>query len=237
MITKRLGLAVAGIVLGLAVVFLFPRKPGVGAAGIRLELPTRVGDWEGTEVEVSQREREALAKDTEFARKVYRNTFGDEIFVSIVLSGDDMTNSIHRPERCLPAQGWNVVNSSRVALPLPSAGPLEMTKLSNEGQFMLRPKGDGKEPVRVSLRSLNYYWFVGSRDITPDHLKRTIFDIRDRLLYGQNQRWAYVTVAATVTEGVSKYGRTEAATAKMVEDFIPRLWPSFQLAAPAPRKT
>ncbi len=229
--------AVAAVALGLAVVFLFPRKSGVGAAGIRLELPARVGDWEGADLEVTAREREVLAKDTEFARKVYRNTFGDEIYVSIVLSGADMTNSIHRPERCLPAQGWNVVSSARVLLPLPPAGPLEMTKLSNEGQFLARPKGNDQEPVRVSLRSLNYYWFVGSRDVTADHLKRTIFDIRDRLLYGQNQRWAYVTVAATVTEGFSKYGRSEAATAKMVEDFIPRLWPNFQLLAPVPDKS
>ena len=229
--------AVAAVALGLAVVFLFPRKSGVGAAGIRLELPARVGDWEGVDIEVTAREREVLAKDTEFARKVYRNTFGDEIYVSIVLSGADMTNSIHRPERCLPAQGWNVVSSARVSLPLPPAGPLEMTKLSNEGQFLARSKGNDKEPVRVSLRSLNYYWFVGSRDVTADHLKRTIFDIRDRLLYGQNQRWAYVTVAATVTEGFSKYGRSEAATAKMVEEFIPRLWPKFQLVAPVPDKS
>jgi EpsI family protein len=237
MITRRLTLAVVAIALGLAAVFLFPRKPGVGAAGIRLELPARVGDWEGVDVEVTQRERDALAKDTEFARKVYRNTFGDEIYVSIVLSGSDMTNSIHRPERCLPAQGWNVLSSSRVAVALPSAGALEMTRLANEGQFMAKPKDEAKEPVRLNLRSLNYYWFVGSRDVTADHLKRTIFDIRDRLVYGQNQRWAYVTVAATVTEGLGKFGRSEAATARMVEEFIPRLWPYFQITGAGPGKS
>ncbi len=231
-------LAVLATVLGLATVFLLPRKPGVGEAGIRLELPARIGDWEGRDVEVSAREREGLAKDTGFARKLYRNSFGDEIFVSIVLSGEDMTNSIHRPERCLPAQGWNVMATSRVAVPLGPQRALETTKLANAGEFMLKPDGgkDG-EPKRLILHSLNYYWFVGSRDVTADHLQRTFWDIRDRLLYGQNQRWAYVTVAATVTEGLTRFGRSEAATAKMVEEFIPQLVPTFQRVGPAQTKS
>ena len=230
MITRRLAIAVAAIVLGLGLVFLLPRKPGVGAAGIRLELPNRIGDWEGTDVEVTKLERDALAKDTEFARKVYRNTFGDAIFVSIVLSGDDMTNSIHRPERCLPAQGWNVVSSARLAVPLPPSGALEVTKLANVGEGFDRPPGGDTEPKRVTIRNLNYYWFVGSRDLTADHFQRTVYDMRDRILYGQNQRWAYVTVAATVTSDRAKFGRSEEATAKMIEEFIPRLWPSLQMA-------
>jgi EpsI family protein len=231
-------LAVSATVLGLATVFLLPRKPGVGEAGIRLELPARIGDWEGRDVEVSAREREGLAKDTGFARKLYRNSFGDEIFVSIVLSGEDMTNSIHRPERCLPAQGWNVMGTSRVAVPLGPQRALETTKLANAGEFMLKPNGGNDvEPKRLMLRSLNYYWFVGSRDVTADHMQRTFWDIRDRLLYGQNQRWAYVTVAATVTEGLTRFGRSEAATARMVEEFIPQLVPTFQRVGPAPTKS
>src|SRR5450432_2531774 len=125
MTTRRLLLAVVAVVIGLATVFLLPRKPGVGEAGIRLELPARIGDWEGKDMEVSAREREVLAKDTGFARKVYRNSFGDEIYVSIVLSGEDMTNSIHRPERCLPAQGWNVTSTSQVTVSLGPQKTLE----------------------------------------------------------------------------------------------------------------
>lgn len=237
MITKRLSWAVAAIALGLGIVFLFPSKSGVGVAGIRLELPARVGDWDGVDVEVTPREREALAKDTEFSRKVYRNTFGDEIYVSIVLSGQDMSTSIHRPERCLPAQGLNVMNSARVSVPLATTRPLELTRLTNTGEAMMTPVDKSLPPKRVSYRNLYYYWFVGSRDVTADHLKRTYFDIRDRILFGQNQRWAYVTVAANVSDSFNKYGRSEAATAKMVEDFIPRLWPYFQAVEPSPGKS
>src|SRR5215468_2280264 len=180
MTTKRLVTAVIAVILGLGIVFLLPRKPGAGEAGIRLMLPDRIGDWEGRDVEVSAREREGLAKDTEFARKAYRNTFGDEIFVSIVLSGQDMTNSIHRPERCLPAQNWNVVSSSRVMVPLTAKQTLETTRLACAGEFMVKPAGGSdSDAKRTVVHNLNYYWFVGSRDVTADHLKRTFMDIRD----------------------------------------------------------
>ncbi len=222
MTTKRLAIAVAVAVIGLGTVFALPRKEAVGEAGITLSLPDSVGDWTGQDAEVLAKEREVLGKDTEFARKVYRNSFGDIIFVSIVLSGHDMMTSIHRPERCLPAQGWNVVTSQKSRIPLASGRSLETTRLFNTSERMT-DKGQ-----RITIRSLNYYWFVGSHDLTADHLQRTIYDIRDRVLYGQNQRWAYVTVAATISEGLVKFGRNEADTQKMIEDFIPRVVPSFQ---------
>ena len=62
---------------------------------------------------------------------------------------------------------------------------------------------------------------------------RTFIDIRDRLLHGENQRWAYVTAEAPITEGIPdrqrNFGpiRTEAETAKIVEDFLAHAVPTF----------
>jgi hypothetical protein len=72
---------------------------------------------------------------------------------------------------------------------------------------------------------VNYYWFVGWNDITPSHFDRTYIDIRDRVLYGYNQRWAYITIAATVTEGVTKFGKNEQETDADVQEFIQQLMP------------
>ena len=58
MTTRRLSFAVLAVIFGLGMVFLFPRKPGVGEAGIRLALPDRIGDWQGKDVDVTERERE-----------------------------------------------------------------------------------------------------------------------------------------------------------------------------------
>ena len=42
---------------------------------------------------------------------------------------------------------------------------------------------------------MTYYFFVGHNSITQDHLRRTLTDIKDRLLFGMDQRWAYVSAS------------------------------------------
>jgi hypothetical protein len=116
-----------------------------------------------------------------------------------------MNTSIHRPERCLPAQGWTVTDTKTVRLPTP-VGDLHATRLHN-----LRTVRVDSERT-ANIYNLNYYWFVGSKLITPSHTRRTLIDISDRVLRGTNQRWAYVTVAATVTEGLRPFGRSEQET-------------------------
>lgn len=219
MITKRLFAVEVLLLAGLSAVFLLPQAPKTKPAGISLKLPIWVGNWIGDDAAITQREIEVLAKDTQFARKVYTSPEGDTIFVSIILSGDDMTMSIHRPERCLPAQGWSLVNRSQRTVTLPNSVVLKTTRLSNVREIT------AKDNQRFLLPNLTYYWFVGHNQATPSHLTRTMFDLRDRILRGYNQHWAYVTVAATVTQGIARPERTEAETGAMIENFIRELVP------------
>src|SRR3954469_23336206 len=101
---------------GLSSVFLLPKEIKIVPAAISLTLPEFVGSWQGVDQEVSPAEKEILGPDTQFSRKIYRRGT-DEIYVSIVLSGPDMNTSIHRPERCLPAQGWTITSSEKVKVP------------------------------------------------------------------------------------------------------------------------
>ena len=219
MITKRLFAVELLLVAGLSTVFLLPQAPKIKPAGISLKLPIWVGDWIGDDAAVTQRELEVLAKDTQFARKIYTSPEGDAIVVSIVLSGDDMTTSIHRPERCLPAQGWSLLNTSQRAIALPNSVPLKTMRLSNVREMT------AKDKQRFLLPNLTYYWFVGYNQTTPSHFTRTMLDLRDRILRGYNQRWAYVTVAATVTQGIARPEHTEAETDAMIQSFIRELVP------------
>jgi EpsI family protein len=219
MITKRLFAVELLLVAGLGTVFLLPQAPKTKPAGISLKLPIWVGNWIGDDAAITQREIEVLAKDTQFARKVYTSPEGDTIFVSIILSGDDMTTSIHRPERCLPAQGWSLVNTSQRTITLPNSAVLKTTRLSNVREMR------AKDNQRFLLPNLTYYWFVGYNQTTPSHFARTMLDLRDRITGGYNQRWAYVTVAATVTQGIARPERTETEAGAMIESFIRELVP------------
>ena len=149
------------------------------------------------------------------------------MYVSIVLSGTDMANSIHRPERCLSAQGWTVERSDKVSIALPAGTPpLTVTKLSDERE------AHPDATHTLALRNLNYYWFVGEHDITASHWKRTFIDVKDRILFGEAQRWAYITVAATVTDNLKPQGTglDSVRTSRLVEDFIAQIVPRFKKA-------
>ena len=221
MTTKRLAIFVLVLAAGLSGIYALPHVSKQQPVGVNLQLPESIGFWEGRDSEVTEREIMTLGRDTEFARKLYTNPFGDAIFVSIVLSGQDMNTSIHRPERCLPAQGWTIVDSRKRAVPMRGiqGNSLTVTQLHNR---TMRQTQDGQN---VKLYSLNDYWFVGLDTTTANHNERTLFDIRDRLLKGYNQRWAYVTVVSNITKGLRPFGRSEAETDAMLRQFIEELSP------------
>ena len=222
MITKRLLQVQAVLLAGFGSVFLLPHSNKTSPAGIAMTLPNVVGVWIGDDAAVTQKELDTLAKDTQFARKIYTGPEGDQILVSIVLSGDDMTNSIHRPERCLPAQGWQVQSSSSRTIQIPRGKSFEVTRLQNAQTLETRDKR------RVTVTNLDYYWFIGHKDMTASHLTRTEIDLRDRIMYGYSQRWAYVTIAANVTKGIWRPERTEEQTTAMLDEFIQQLAPRLQ---------
>src|ERR1043166_9557415 len=215
--TKRLFNLQATLLVGFSVIFALPHARISSPAGIATKLPVWVGSWLGEDADITAKEIGGLARDTQFARKIYRDPEGDQIFVSIVLSGDDMASSIHRPERCLPAQGWSLQTSSRETIALNDGKSLATTLLKS-----VRPASDYSGNRRL-ITNLNYYWFIGYNHITPSHLDRTIWDMRERLLHGYDQRWAYVTVTANVTEGWGTPNRSEQETAKIVEKFTQQL--------------
>jgi EpsI family protein len=219
--TPRLVAILALLTGGFCTAFFTPTRTDFQPVGVSMDLPESIGQWTGTPGKISDEELKTLAADTTFARKIYSNAFGDHILVSIVLAGEDPDNSIHRPERCLPAQGWTILDSRTVRIPLPkdSLGTIDTTRLHNEQTF----KDDQGQLHQV--HNLNYYWFVGYQRLTASHIERALFDIHDRVFRGYNQRWAYVTVASNVTQGLQRFGRSEGETDKMLQSFVVDLVP------------
>jgi len=176
--------------------------------------------WHGAPLAVTEAEHRMLAADTEFAKRRYvlsdvdtkqplirdprLGQLGELLAVqaSIVLSGHDLNDSIHRPERCLPAQGFKELRLEPRRLRT-REGEVPVTRIRcyteikdpATGEFVVG--ADGK-PVR--LQHVFYYWFVGSHSLTSDHYERTLTDMRDRLLGGFDQRWAYVLLGSSYTD-------------------------------------
>ena len=236
MTTSRLALLLAMLLAGMSCIFLLPAQNKFHQpTGIDLDLPKTVGGtWLGTDQAVSAKEHDSLGKDTEFSRKAYKNARGrsldggDVIQASVVLSGTDMNTSIHRPEWCLPAQGWTIEDSSKVSILIPDRGKLVATRLRN---MRFVPDKDTGKPItdkdgnKVVIRNLDYYWFVGYDTTTESHTSRNIIDITDRLRHGYNQRWAFMTVATNITDNLQSDGLDEKETDEMIVEFIKKLVP------------
>lgn len=173
------------------------------SSAIQMELPDRLGGWIYRQKPPSQEELEVLAADTKFSKAIclsprqgeYTAITGDvvpdRIDLSVVLSGHDLNNSIHRPERCMPAQGHVIGGSSTVNLELPSGHVIPTKRLLSVQSIPLNEE----RTEYASYQCVTYYFFVGHNSITQDHLHRTLIDMKDRLLHGRDQRWAYVSAS------------------------------------------
>jgi len=198
----------------------------VPEAGVTLDLPDHVDGFYGKDMPISKGEKEILPPDTTFAKKAYEDLSGDLINCQIVLSGGDK-RSIHRPEVCLPGQGWNNKSSQTVSIPLASGRDLKVTQLTLTR--MHEVNGLQKE-----LTLLFLYWFVGTGYTTHDHFQRILHSNLDMLFHDRAHRWAYVIVSAPVLEGFKFNGKNEAQTLDMLKEFIPEIVPTFQKSEQTP---
>lgn len=119
-----------------------------------------------------------LPSDTQIAKRAYRSGDGLEIEVSLVMSGVSRM-SIHRPELCLPAQGFHMSRVRRQAIPLDGRDPLEVRVVQVQ-------KGQ--------TRFLLIYWFVSSAHETSSHTVRILRDAWNRSVYNRINRWAMIAV-------------------------------------------
>lgn len=189
-------------------------------AGIVLALPERVGGWTGHELVncpdsvcarvcvdvppgtpcpacgrplqyMNAAEKWMLPADTGLVRKFYERDGTLPLHVSIVLSGNDRS-SIHRPQVCMTAAGYEIVGETLLRIPLGGGrDPLDVMVLD-----MDRTAGNG------SVEHIYYaYWFVGKGRETASHVRRMVWMATDRILHGVSHRWAYIALSAQRAPG------------------------------------
>jgi EpsI family protein len=159
-------------------------------------LPETVWTITSTSLPIATVVKEWLPKDTTYGQRVYYwpDRFG--VQVNVVLMGTDRT-SIHKPEYCLPGQGWRIVKSEAVSLPLdrPMAHELPVQRLSLRKEFQHEGKNYTQEAVYA-------YWFICGDALSNDHWDRWRKMAGHALRTGELQRWAAVMVFAPVSPGM-----------------------------------
>lgn len=187
----------------LSSIHLLPKAREMASSAVKMDLPDRMGSWQMRSIPASQEEVETLAKDTRFSKAICLRAregevdsasgmaIPDRVDLSIVLSGHDLNNSIHRPERCMPSQGHVISNTSDVDLKLANGRQITVRRLLSVQSI---PTNEAKTEY-AKFDCVTYYFFVGHARITQDHLNRTLLDIKDRLILGMDQHWAYVSAS------------------------------------------
>jgi hypothetical protein len=187
----------------LATVHLLPEAGEMAPSAVQMDIPGKLGSWSTRSIPPSEEEIAILASDTRFAKAICLSPrpgeinlasglpVPDRIDLSVVLSGHDLNNSIHRPERCMPAQGHVIGSSTDVEIKLPNGRTMDARRLISVQSLPT----DETRMNYISFNCLTYYFFIGNHSITRDHLERTLIDVKDRLVRGMDQRWAYVSAS------------------------------------------
>ena len=157
-----------------ALCLLTPSPNTAPLAGVIMDLPERIGAFTGKVVAATPGELAILPTDTQIVRREYTDLTGDRIMASIVLSGGEK-RSIHRPEVCLPAQGWSMRGGKVERVALADGSDLDVMNLSLVRQVEVGP-GD-----RRNLYAHFFYWFVGKNVTTPNHWERVFLTSYDRI--------------------------------------------------------
>jgi hypothetical protein len=215
------------LALGILVWLLYWTKPVPALppeAGVVMSLPPYLNlglGYVGEDAEVTPAEHRILPKDTGFERKNYRDFLGpNQIFCSIVLSGAQQ-QSIHRPEVCLVAQGWSIINAEDLPIRLKSGRELTVRNLTIRRTI-------SHEGRSITITGYNMYWFVGENVTTPSHLTRVFLTSWDRIFHNRAHRWAYVTVSSPITKDLRPDGLDAAQTRALLVAFIREVVPYFQ---------
>jgi hypothetical protein len=212
---KRSIILTAVLGLGLSVIYILPAFQEVESA-LNTTIPEKLGNTKTSGYPPSEKELNILAKDTAFSKAacfmpreeersfITMEAPHDRLDLSIVLSGHDLANSIHRPERCLEAQGHQIQSSSKTELTLSNGQTLPLTLLKTKLSTEVEVEG---EKQVITIDNLNCYFFVGHHKLTNSHTERSLIDIKDRVLKGEAQRWAFVTISMRfVDHAESGYG-------------------------------
>ena len=187
-------------------------------------LVDQAGDWTGSERRgLTKEEQELLPQDTEGSRRLFKDKNGNQLVCSVILAGREAT-SIHRPELCLPGQGWTI-NEHMETIPVAAApgGTLAVMRMNGT---RLAQWPDGRV---AQLRSIFLYWFVGKDRITASHWQRIYWTSKDRILHNTNHRWAYILIhvplGGDVTE--SETAASEVYAMKMATSFVQDIYPTL----------
>jgi exosortase len=197
--------------------------PLAGSKNLEVLLPADVPGFKSEALPQSEVVVKMLPQDTSYGQRLYTTEDGFQTLANVVLMGSSR-GSIHKPQICLTAQGWTIVDAGsrvdRVHLDKPVSYDLPVMHL-----IASRPaevKGQ-----KLTEQGVYVYWFVDADRYTPFHAQRSWWMAQDVLLKNELDRWAYISFFAACVPG------QEDAVFERMKKLIAASVPEFQLVPKA----
>lgn len=127
---------------------------------------------------VSEGELKILPKDTRICKKMYESRSGAQFLASFVVGGVSRA-SIHRPELCLPSQGYVMSNPRNFDV---AGRPWHVIDITKPGAYS-------------AMEAYTFFNQEGFR--TASHTHRIWRDVIDRSVLNRVDRWVMLTVHAS----------------------------------------
>ncbi len=189
-----------------------------GSIRVQVDLPELVLNYESQWMDIDDITLGTLPKDTSFGQRRYIAPDNFILDLRVVLMGTDRT-SMHKPQICLPGQGFHIDDfasaETKVRVNRPEAYDLPVVELvANAVDDQNRP-----------YKGIYVYWYVADDAMSASALgfQRMWWMAAKLLRTGVLQRWAYVSCFARCVPG------QEAATFDRMKEFIAASVPQFQL--------
>ena len=196
----------------------------LGSATLHIELPANVLGFTSSNLPEAQVVLDYLPKDTSYAQRHYADTNGAWVMANVILMGADRT-SIHRPDYCLPGQGWQIRDKIEVKLNIAGPHPYELPVM----KWIVSNNYSAPDGSQQNVSGLYVFWFVTENQTTDNFPAMLKSMLLHQLTSGVLQRWAYVSYFTVCLPG------QEEATFARVKQLIAASVPEFQLP-PAPAK-
>lgn len=179
--------------LGLVIVvmtacYLTPAAAGLSTPGVRASLPQSFATFWGRPIEPSKAEKEQLIDvGVEMSRMHYANTNGRSATATIVVGGSE-GRTLHRPEVCLPGQGWKITGSKATSVDLGEGSDVMATLLT---LVRTEAREDGRV---VQRKGFNLYWYVGKDRTAESYNKHIVVSLFDSMFRNLYHRWSMISL-------------------------------------------
>ncbi len=194
--------------------------PPISPSGVVMQFPLSVGSLQGINQEATAQETNGLTEGVKIERKLYVSS-ERQMLATIVLSGP-ARRALHRPDICLPGQGWSIAGKIEV--------PVRLSDGREINVMMMRLFRDhlNESGKLVRLRGLNLFWYQGYGEVqTADYYHHVFLTYFDSVFKNLNHRWALMSFFIPYSESELGTGDpiAEASAMQALRDMIGQVAP------------